>query len=143
MHRVVVAVLIEAGRVLLTRRSATRSAYPSCWALPGGHVEDGESEQQALRRELAEELGVRVTAHEQQPLARWDLPAAAPGEELQLSVWRVQRWAGTATNRCPEEHEVIAWLSRSELDKLDDSSWAQAQAQERELVRALLAQYTP
>ncbi|WP_432492761.1 NUDIX domain-containing protein [Kineococcus gypseus] len=131
------AVLIEAGRVLLTRRSATRSAYPSCWALPGGYVEDGESEQQALRRELAEELGVRVTAHEEQPLARWDLPAAAAGQQVQLSVWRVQRWTGTATNRCPGEHEVIAWLRLDQLDELDGSAWAHAQ--ERELVRALLA----
>ena len=58
MNTVVVAagVLIEGGRVLLTqRRSGTHLA--GAWEFPGGKVDPGEDPREALRRELAEELG--------------------------------------------------------------------------------------
>lgn len=65
MNTVVVAagVLIEGGRVLLTqRRSGTHLA--GAWEFPGGKVDPGEDPREALRRELAEELGIHATAGE-------------------------------------------------------------------------------
>ena len=49
------------GRALLVHRAPGRRWYPDCWDLPGGHVEDGETQAEALRRELGEELGVTAT----------------------------------------------------------------------------------
>ncbi len=57
---VVAAVLIDQGRVLLARRAANKRIAPGKWHLPGGHVESGESPEEALRREIREELGVRI-----------------------------------------------------------------------------------
>ena len=44
MLRVVVGALVRDGRVLLGQRSPSKRAYPDVWDLPGGVVEDGESE---------------------------------------------------------------------------------------------------
>ena len=49
------------------RRSAARKAYPGLWSFPGGHVEEGEGLEQALHRELREEVGIAPTAY--RPLA--------------------------------------------------------------------------
>jgi 8-oxo-dGTP diphosphatase len=58
--RVVAAVLRRDGQVLVCRRAADRSAGGR-WEFPGGKIEPGESAQQALQREIAEELGVMIT----------------------------------------------------------------------------------
>lgn len=56
-RKLVVAALVERdGRVLLSQRRADQS-LPLLWELPGGKVEPGESPEQALRREIDEELG--------------------------------------------------------------------------------------
>ena len=59
MIEVVSAVIVRAGRLLLTQRRPTQD-YPFAWESPGGKVEGGESHHDALRRELAEEIGVTV-----------------------------------------------------------------------------------
>lgn len=56
---VVAAVIVSNLRVLLTQRSPTRS-YSWQWECPGGKVEEGETAEAALVRELREELGVRA-----------------------------------------------------------------------------------
>lgn len=53
-----VAVIERGGRVLLTRRA--RAPYAGTWDLPGGFLEGEEDPATALRRELREELGIRV-----------------------------------------------------------------------------------
>ena len=62
MVTVVVGALVRGGRVLLAHRRPDKHAYPDTWDLPGGVMEDGESEHEALVRELREELGSRSTS---------------------------------------------------------------------------------
>ena len=58
MIAVVAGVLRREGRVLLSRR--IRGADVGRWEFPGGKLERGETPEQALRRELREELGIEV-----------------------------------------------------------------------------------
>jgi 8-oxo-dGTP diphosphatase len=57
--RVVAAVLERDGRYLITQRRAT-AVLPLMWEFPGGKVEPGETDQQALKRELKHRLGVDI-----------------------------------------------------------------------------------
>ena len=63
MLRVVAGVVIESGQVMIARRNANLR-MGGMWEFPGGKVEPDESDEQALRRELLEELNLQVTVHE-------------------------------------------------------------------------------
>jgi len=58
IHHVVAGLLVDADKVFLCHRSASRHWYPSIWDLPGGHVEENEAPPVALVRELHEGLGL-------------------------------------------------------------------------------------
>jgi 8-oxo-dGTP diphosphatase len=116
MHVVVTGALVENGAVLLVHRSPTRRAYPDLWDLPGGHVEAGESELQALAREMREELGVHIVAESSSRVGDWH---AGSGEDaVHVGVWQIGDWVGSPTNRAPDEHDDIAWVGISELGGL-------------------------
>ncbi|MEW1953124.1 NUDIX domain-containing protein [Terrabacter sp. NPDC080008] len=116
MHRVVVAALVRDGRVLLVHRSPSREAYPGVWDLPGGHIEAGESELDALARELREELAVEVVTSSAVHLCRWD--ADHDEDPVYLSAWLVGDWQGTPVNAAPDEHDDLRWFGREALPPL-------------------------
>ena len=116
MHEVVAGALVREGRVLLVHRSPHRHAYPNVWDLPGGHVETGESELQALSREMHEELGVQIQTGSASHLCR--LNAGRRGDAVLVSAWRVGDWQGTPTNVAPDEHDAIRWFPAEELPLL-------------------------
>ena len=63
----------EGGRYLITQRRPGAS-LPLLWEFPGGRVQEGESDAEALARELNEEMGVRVRVGEQVMHLRHDYP---------------------------------------------------------------------
>ena len=116
MPQVVVGALVHEGQVLLAHRSPHKRAYPDIWDLPGGVVEAGESELDALVRELREELGVQVATASASHLCRVTLRAA--DEAAVLSAWLVREWSGTPANVAPEEHTDIGWFDVAGLPPL-------------------------
>ncbi|WP_293573668.1 NUDIX hydrolase [Phaeobacter sp.] len=52
------ALLLQGDKILLGRRASLRATYPNCWDLIGGKIEAGETPEQALHRELAEEVAI-------------------------------------------------------------------------------------
>ena len=59
---VVVGIIGKGAKFLVERRKADEKLDPGILCLPGGHVESGENPEDALKREMLEELGIRVTA---------------------------------------------------------------------------------
>jgi 8-oxo-dGTP diphosphatase len=110
-HHVAAAVLLGGGRVLLCHRAPGRRWSPDVWDFPGGHLEPGESEEEALRRELREELGVEVRESDMVALLHKKEPAA----HLELGLFAVRSWSGSVENRQPSEHDEIGWFARHEL----------------------------
>ncbi|MGP8299350.1 (deoxy)nucleoside triphosphate pyrophosphohydrolase [Streptomyces inhibens] len=124
--RVVVgAAVCERGRLLAARRSAP-PALAGRWELPGGKVEDGETPEQALERELCEELGVEARALERIP-GEWVL---RPGYVLQ--VWTARLVSGVP--RPLQDHDELRWLrpgEEAQVDWLDQDRPAVAEAMRR------------
>jgi 8-oxo-dGTP diphosphatase len=113
VERIVAAVLVDRGRVLLCHRSPDRRWYPDVWDLPGGHVEPGETCLGALAREIREELGILVHESSTVPLER--LSAAG----FEMDIWLVARWCGRPTNLASDEHDEIAWFTVEQLGDLE------------------------
>ena len=54
---VVTGILKDNDKLLIVKRNSNDDLYPGAWEFPGGHVEDGETLEEALKRELKEEIG--------------------------------------------------------------------------------------
>jgi 8-oxo-dGTP diphosphatase len=109
VQRVVGAAIVCDGRVLAARRTKP-SAAAGRWEFPGGKLEPGESPEQALVREVAEELGVAVA------VTGW-LDGEAPiGSAHVLTVAVTTLVDGDPD---PTEHDELRWLSAAELGDVD------------------------
>jgi len=99
---VAVGVLIDTdGRFLLTSRPPGK-VYAGYWEFPGGKVERGESIEQALRRELREELGITIDAARPWHETLVDYPHAL----VRLHFCQVFAWHGAFEMR---EGQAMAW----------------------------------
>ena len=99
---VAVGVLIDPdGDFLLTSRPAGK-VYAGYWEFPGGKLEAGESVEQALRRELHEELGVEIGAVQPWRVEVVDYPHA----RVRLHFCKVFAWRGEFQMR---EQQAMAW----------------------------------
>lgn len=104
------------GRLLLGKRSARRLAYPGVWDLPGGHVEAGETAEQALVRELREELGVTLKEWRKWAVLRVPAMGDEAARILCVHLFLVTQWDGEPRNLLPDEHDAVAWFT------LDDAA---------------------
>ena len=71
IRRIIVSALIFSrdGKLLMGRKDPLKGGvYPDCWHIPGGGVDEGESLEQALAREIKEEVGIDLSSSEVIPL---------------------------------------------------------------------------
>lgn len=109
----VVAALIrdDAGRVLLVRKRGT-----SAFMQPGGKRDAGESDVEALSREIVEELGCRVSEDSARPLGVFDCAAAnEPGFQVRAAVYAVDVRGAI---RPKGEIDQIVWVDPKALPAL-------------------------
>jgi 8-oxo-dGTP diphosphatase len=125
-------VLIENGRVLLTQRKAG-THLAGAWEFPGGKVEPGEDPRDALVRELAEELGIRATAHEILDVTFHRYPERA----VLLLFYRARRRPGSPAPSAVDT-AGFRWALAHELD---ESAFPPADVAILARVRALLAEH--
>ncbi|GAA5006874.1 NUDIX domain-containing protein [Actinopolymorpha pittospori] len=110
---IVVGAAIVRDARLLAQQRAFPEQLAGRWELPGGRVEPGESDRDAVVRECEEELGVRVVVHDQ------------VGPEVPLRHGRMVLRIYAASLTEPEavpvarEHRAVRWVEATEIPELD------------------------
>ncbi|MHB8411671.1 MAG: (deoxy)nucleoside triphosphate pyrophosphohydrolase [Candidatus Acidiferrales bacterium] len=110
---VVAAVIVRDGRVLACQRSRS-GQFPLKWEFPGGKVQDGESPQAALARELQEELRVSATVGAE--IHRTRHSYAEMREPVELIFFEATIASGEIDNRV---FERIEWIEPRKLPRMD------------------------
>ena len=99
---VAVGILIRGDDALLLSTRPEGKPYAGYWEFPGGKIETGESVEQALRRELIEELGITIAGAEVWKVTEHDYPHAL----VRLHWCKVRDWTGEFEMR---EGQAMQW----------------------------------
>jgi len=102
---VVAGILTERRKFLVEKRRADDKADPGFVEIPGGHVDPNETLEEALRREMREELGIHV---EKAKLVQKSLATATNGERQRIHYFHVEKWNGRIRST---EAERVYWES--------------------------------
>ena len=122
---VVAAIIGDAqGRIFATQRGY--GAMKDGWEFPGGKIEAGETREQALRREIKEELDTLIVVENLLTTVEWDYPDF----HLTMHCYWCHIESGSLTLK---EHEAARWLTRDQLDTVD---WLPA---DKEVVKKIKA----
>jgi 8-oxo-dGTP diphosphatase len=117
------ALLLRNGRILLGKRAAHRRAYPNRWDMIGGKVEDGETVDFTLSRELAEELGITPAAFESLGSIIDRKPDARGTATYHVFV--VTSWTGGEPAIQDDEHSTLEWFEIDAACALPDLALAE------------------
>jgi 8-oxo-dGTP diphosphatase len=111
-QRVVAAVVVNrAGEVLIAQRPPGKW-QEGRWEFPGGKLEPGEGEEQAVRRELAEELGIEVDVTQRIAGCHHDYG----DREVDMGLWLVLRHAGEPRGL---DGQALKWVTLAQLPHED------------------------
>ena len=112
------AIFLRGGKLLLAMRAAHKTMYPRCWDILGGHVEAGETVEQALIRESEEEVGLTPTSYS------FAADIADPYPELHGEgihhIYIVRTWEGGEPRMLGDEHTQLRWFTPVEACGLPD-----------------------
>lgn len=120
---VVAAVIHDGGRILATQRGY--GEFKDKWEFPGGKMEAGESREEALRREIREELDTEINIGKLLCTVEYDYPAF----HLTMHCYLCSVVSGTLVLK---EHESARWLPAEALESVD---WLPADLQILPIIR--------
>ena len=108
--RVVAAVIKKDNRIFCTQRGY--GDFKGGWEFPGGKIEEGESPQEALIREIKEELDVEIKVGELIKTVEYDYPTF----HLSMDCFWCELVSGEIELK---EHEDAKWLDKSNIDSVE------------------------
>ena len=112
----VVAAVIKAenkqGQPIIFATQRGYGEFKGGWEFPGGKIEEGETPQEALKREIMEELDTEIKVGELIDTIEYDYPTF----HLSMDCFLAEIESG---NLVLKEHEAARWLTREELDSVD------------------------
>lgn len=124
--QVVAAIIIHNNKVFATQRGY--GEFKDSWEFPGGKIEPGETPQEALVREIREELDTEIIVGDLLETVEYDYP----GFHLSMDCFLCAVQSG---NLVLKEHEAARWLTAETLDKVD---WLPADRSLIEIIRNIL-----
>lgn len=108
--KVVAAIIIDNNKVFATQRGY--GEFKDGWEFPGGKIEKGETAEQALIREIQEELDTKIKVNEKIDTVEYDYPTF----HLSMDCFICEIEKGDLVLK---EHEAAKWLSKNELYSVD------------------------
>ena len=108
--RVVAAIIIDGGKVFATQRGY--GEFKDGWEFPGGKIDAGETPEEALVREIKEELDTEVEVKELLDTVEYDYPKF----HLSMDCFICKIKAGELVLK---EHEASKWLTKETLDSVE------------------------
>lgn len=108
--RVVAAIIIDNGKYFATQRGY--GEWKGYWEFPGGKIEVNETPEDALRREIHEELETEINVGDKVCTIEYDYPKF----HLSMDCFYAKVFSGGLVLK---EHEAAKWLSKSELDNVE------------------------
>lgn len=108
--KVAAAIIVNGGKLFATQRGY--GAFKDRWEFPGGKIEEGETPQQALKREIQEELDTDVEVGELVDTIEYDYPDF----HLSMNCFACTVRSGDLVLR---EHKSARWLRKDELHSVD------------------------
>ena len=108
--KVVAAIIIDNGKVFATQRGY--GEFKGGWEFPGGKIEEGETPQEALVREIREELDMEIEVGELLDTVEYDYP----NFHLSMDCFVSSIVAGKPVLK---EHAAAKWLTKENLDSVD------------------------
>ncbi|QRN03883.1 8-oxo-dGTP diphosphatase MutT [Legionella sp. MW5194] len=125
--KVAVAVIVDKNqRILITRRPA-HASHGGMWEFPGGKLEEGEAAEQALCREIDEEVGIQIN----KSTCLGEINHQYPHRTVTLVVFLVDEFTGLAT--CREKQMGLCWVP---FEQLSDYSFPEANYKIVQLLKA-------
>ena len=103
------ALIIRDGKMLLGRRAHFRTAYPNCWDFIGGKIEDGETAERALTRELGEEIAISPLKPDY--FGKIKDIHADPKNPPTCHFFKVYDWEGGKPVINNHEHSHLEWFT--------------------------------
>ncbi|MCI1768759.1 MAG: (deoxy)nucleoside triphosphate pyrophosphohydrolase [Mageeibacillus sp.] len=121
--KVVAAIIQDGDKIFATQRGY--GEFKDGWEFPGGKIEQGETPQQALKREIEEELDTEITVGNLLTVVEYDYPKF----HLSMQCFLCTITSGKLTLK---EHEAAKWLTR---DQLDSVAWLPADVKVMEVFK--------
>ena len=108
MRALSAGILLCDKKILLGKRRTDLKFYPNVWDIIGGHMEDNETPEQTLLRELREELGVTPT--HSIPIGVFHFSDTSASEDYEYHIYLVTEWRGTPRNIADDQHSEVSWF---------------------------------
>ena len=112
------ALILKDGEVLLGLRTPDRERWPGVWDLIGGHCEENEAPEEALVREVGEEIGITPTNFTH--FATIEDSGFQSQADYMFLVYLVTEWTGIPRNVQLHEHLEIRWFPLTEALELEN-----------------------
>ena len=110
--RVTAAIIESENKILIAQRKANDNLFGGLWEFPGGKIEDGETPEECMARELKEELeievevGTLITSNKH----------VYPNGIFELLAYKVEHISG---NFVLNDHDEVKWITIDEISKFD------------------------
>ena len=110
--RVTAAIIELDDKILIAKRKSVDDIFGGLWEFPGGKIEDGETPEECMARELMEELEIKVEVGTLITSNKHRYPNGI----YELLVYKVEHISG---NFVLNDHDKIKWISIAEISKFD------------------------